>query len=308
VTRRPIVFSPAYAFAWPGHIFPTGKYRKVAEALHERQLTEDFCDAIPATRDELLTCHLKSYLDRLQGIARGELPEDARFECPVTPEVLDAFALSAGGTILAARLALEHGRAVNIGGGFHHAYPDHGEGFCLINDVVVAARVLLEEGAVERVLVVDLDVHQGNGTAVAAAEDDRLFTFSLHQENNYPAKEKSDFDVGLPDFANDAVYLGALDGALTRIARQFSPDLIFYLAGADPYEQDRLGGLNVSLEGLAERDRMVFDFASEQDARVVAVLAGGYATREEDVVEIHIRMIEELLKRGQSPLHGRSGG
>ena len=300
MTRRPIVFSPAYSFAWPGHVFPTGKYRGVAEALSERGLADTYYDPLPATRDELLTSHLETYLDRLEGIAGGELPGDPRFECPVTPQVLEAFTLSAGGTILAARLALEHGNAVNIGGGFHHAYPDHGEGFCLINDVVVAARVLLAEGAVRRVLVVDLDVHQGNGTAVAAAEDDRLFTFSLHQENNYPVKERSDLDIGLPDSANDAVYLGALDGALARITLQISPDLIFYLAGADPYEHDRLGGLEVTIEGLAERDRMVFDFARQHDAPVVAVLAGGYATREEDVVEIHVRMIEELLRCGRS--------
>jgi acetoin utilization deacetylase AcuC-like enzyme len=163
--------------------------------------------------------------------------------------------------------------------------------------VVVAAKVLLAEGAVERVLVVDLDVHQGNGTAVAAAGDDRIFTFSLHQENNYPVKEKSDLDVGLPDFAGDGMYLRALSGALDVIRRRFRPDLVIYLAGADPYENDRLGGLTVSKDGLAARDRMVFDFADRQNAPVVATLAGGYAVREEDVVEIHVRMIEELLGR-----------
>jgi acetoin utilization deacetylase AcuC-like enzyme len=308
MTRRPIVFSPAYSFAWPGHVFPTGKYRGVAEALSERGLADGYHDPIPATRDELLTSHLETYLDRLEGIARGELPWDARFEVPVNLAVLDAFKLSAGGTIKAARLALEHGYAANIGGGFHHAYPDHGEGFCLLNDVVTAGMVMLAEGAVERVLVVDLDVHQGNGTAVAAAGEERLFTFSLHQENNYPEKEKSDLDVGLPDFASDEIYLGALADALEQIAARFSPDLVFYLAGADPYEHDRLGGLLVTMDGLAARDRMVFDFAAKQGAPVVATLAGGYATREEDVVEIHVRMIEELLKWGQTPFLGRSRG
>ena len=296
MTRKPIVFSPEYGFAWPGHVFPTGKYRGVADALKKRGLTDEFHTPLPATREQLLTCHLATYLDRLEGIARGELPRDPRFEVPVDRTVLEAFKLSAGGTLQAARLALQNGRAVNIGGGFHHAYPDHGEGFCLLNDVAVAAKILLAEGAVERVLVVDLDVHQGNGTAVAAAGDDRIFTFSLHQEHNYPAKEKSDLDVGLPDFTGDGMYLRALRHALDEIAGYFRPNLVLYLAGADPYEHDRLGGLSVTKSGLAERDRMVFDFAERQGAPVVATLAGGYAVRQEDVVEIHVRMIEELFR------------
>lgn len=300
MSRRPIVFSPAYSFAWPGHVFPTGKYKGVAAALKERGLVDEFHEPVPATRDELLTCHFATYLDRLEGIARGELPWDPRFEVPVDLTVLDAFKLSAGGTIQAARLAMEHGYAINIGGGFHHAYPSHGEGFCLLNDVVVAAKVMLDEGAVERVLVVDLDVHQGNGTAVAAQGDERIFTFSLHQENNYPAKEKSDLDVGLADFTGDGMYLGALRDALAEIAGRFAPDLIFYLAGADPFEHDRLGGLKVSKDGMAARDRMVFDFAEERGAPVVATLAGGYAVREEEVVAIHVRMVEELLRHRRS--------
>ncbi|MHC4860874.1 MAG: histone deacetylase family protein, partial [Planctomycetota bacterium] len=225
---------------------------------------------------------------------------DPRFECPVTRPVLDAFIVSAGGTILAGRLALEHGSAASLGGGFHHAYPDHGEGFCLLNDVPVASKVLLEEGLVSSVLIVDLDVHQGNGTAVMCREDPRIFTLSVHQEDNYPAKEVSDLDVGLPDLADDDLYLGALEGALRRTAERFEPDLVFYLAGADPYEQDRLGGLRVTKEGLAERDRMVFDHAEGAGMPVVGLLAGGYALREEDVVDIHVAMVEELLRRSRS--------
>ncbi len=300
MTRRPIVYCSAYGFAWPGHVFPTGKYRGVADTLRESGVAHVFHEPVPATRDELLTCHHATYLDRLEGIVRGELPWDPRFEVPVDHAVLDAFKLSAGGTIKAARLAMEHGRAINVGGGFHHAYPSHGEGFCLLNDVVVAAKVVLDEGLAERVLVVDLDVHQGNGTAVAAQGDDRIFTFSLHQENNYPAKEKSDLDVGLADFAGDGMYLGALRDALGEIDRRFAPDLLFYLAGADPFEHDRLGGLKVSMDGLAARDRMVFDFAEEQGAPIVATLAGGYAVREEDVVAIHVKTIEELLRRDRA--------
>jgi acetoin utilization deacetylase AcuC-like enzyme len=293
----PIVYSSGYAFAWPGHVFPTGKYRAVAEALLAGGDVEGFALPATATREELLTCHLADYLDRLSAIASGVVPWDPRFECPVNRAVLDAFLLSTGGTIAACRLALRHGLAANIGGGFHHAYPDHGEGFCLLNDVIVAARVLIREGAVSRVLVVDLDVHQGNGTAVAADGDPAIFTLSVHQEDNYPPKERSDLDVGLPDLTGDEAYLEALAGALREVTTRFLPELVIYLAGADPYTEDRLGGLTLTLSGLAARDRLVFDFAREHGAKVTAVLAGGYAIREEDVVSIHVRMLRELLSR-----------
>jgi acetoin utilization deacetylase AcuC-like enzyme len=280
MTSCPIVFSDSYTFEWPGHVFPTGKYRAVAATLLERGLVEGFTTPPRATRAELETCHLPAYLDRLEAIVRGRAPWDPRFECPVSGAILDAFVLSAGGTILASRLALVRGLAANVGGGFHHAYPDHGEGFCLLNDVPVASKVLLGEGAVSSVLVVDLDVHQGNGTAVMARGDPRIFTLSVHQEDNYPPKEVSDLDVGLPDLTDDDRYLDALEGAFRRVDRLFSPDLVLYLAGADPYVEDRLGGLAVTKEGLAAR-----------------LLAGGYALREEDVVDIHVTMIAELLRR-----------
>jgi acetoin utilization deacetylase AcuC-like enzyme len=295
--KRPLVFSEKYGFHWPGHVFPTGKYVRLAERLREAGLANGFHTPVPATDEELLACHTEGYLGRLSRMASGEEPWDASFECPVTCDVLDVFRLAAGGTTMAARLAVEHRLAANLSGGFHHAYPSRGEGFCLLNDVPVAAHALKREGLAGNVLVVDLDVHQGNGTAVMCAGDPWLFTLSVHQQNNYPVKERSDLDVGLPDGMGDEDYIAAVEDALERVSTRFKPDVVFYLAGADPYEQDRLGGLAVTLDGLAERDRVVFDWAAARDAAVVGLLAGGYAIDEADVVQIHFAMVEELLKR-----------
>jgi len=293
----PLVYSPRYAFDWPGHVFPTGKYRKVAERLRARGFAPRFREPRPATRDELELCHTAAWLDRLQAIADGREAWDPSFECPVNREVLDAFRLGVGGTLLAARIALRSGLAANVGGGFHHAYPDRGEGFCLLNDVPVAARALRAEGLFSRALVVDLDVHQGNGTAVMCRRDPFTFTLSVHQERNYPAKEVSDLDIGLPDGTGDEDYLDAVEGALERVERSFTPEIVFYLAGADPYREDRLGGLDLTKTGLAARDRLVFDWTERIGAALTALLAGGYALREEDVVDIHVRMLTELLGR-----------
>lgn len=294
---RPLVFSEKYGFHWPGHVFPTGKYVRLAERLREAGLANGFHAPVPATDEEILACHRADYFERLKRMASGEEEWDPTFECPVTAEVLEVFRLAAGGTTMAARLAIEHRFAANLSGGFHHAYPSRGEGFCLLNDVPVAAHALRREGMAERFLVVDLDVHQGNGTAVMCAGLPWIFTLSVHQENNYPVKERSDLDVGLPDGLRDGDYLAAVEDALERVSTRFEPEMVFYLAGADPYEHDRLGGLAVTLDGLAERDRLVFDWASARNAAVVGLLAGGYAFHEEDVVEIHFAMVEELLKR-----------
>jgi acetoin utilization deacetylase AcuC-like enzyme len=214
--------------------------------------------------------------------------------------VADAMALACGGTLLAGRLALEHGSAGHLGGGFHHAFADHGEGFCLLNDVAVAARVLLGEGRVGRVAIVDLDVHHGNGTASIFAGDPDVFTFSMHQERNYPAdKPPSDLDVGLDDRTGDGAYLDALARHLPE-ALDGSPDLVFYLAGADPYRDDQLGGLALTIEGLRRRDRMVLEAVQERGIPVAVVLAGGYAYRLEDTVRIHAATIEELVHASRS--------
>jgi acetoin utilization deacetylase AcuC-like enzyme len=219
------------------------------------------------------------------------------FEIPISSSVLAAFRSMTGGTLLAARRALPHGAAVNLGGGFHHAFADRGEGFCLLNDVAVAIRALAREGLVRRFAVIDCDLHQGNGTARIFQGDPAVFTFSIHQEDLYPIKEVGDLDIGLEAGATDGDYLGALDRVLPAILDAHAPELVFYVAGADPYEEDQLGNLCLTREGLGRRDRLVFGAAAERGLPVVAVLAGGYARRSEDVVEIHLRMVREALDR-----------
>jgi len=294
----PVVFDEGYSFPWPGHVFPTEKYRLAAAELVRRGVVPagGFLRPEPARREDLLLVHGAAYLDRLDAIAAGREPWDPRFEVPVDRAVLDAFALAAGGTILAARRALDRGAAANLTGGFHHAYPDHGEGFCLLHDAAVAVQVLRREGRIRRALFVDLDVHQGNGTVGCFEGDGDAYTFSIHEEANYPVpKERGSLDVGMETGAGDAEYLGALDGALARIAREFPrPDLLVYVAGADPFAEDRLGRLAITRDGFRRRDSRVFDFAVERKCPVLAVLAGGYARRVEDVVGIHADMVEAL--------------
>jgi acetoin utilization deacetylase AcuC-like enzyme len=295
---HPIVFTEDYWFQWPGHVFPTAKYRRLAKRLAEAGLADGFHEPPPATDEQLTACHDPEYLARLERMASGEEKWDPSFEVPVTRQVLDVFRLAAGGSILASKLALENGGlAANLCGGFHHAFADRGEGFCLLNDVPVAAHAMRDSARIDRAAVVDLDVHQGNGTAVMAQRDPWLYTFSMHQENNYPVKRRSDLDIGLRDGADDGEYLDHLTNALEEVGRQADPDLVYYLAGADPYVNDRLGGLALSMDGLHERDRIVFDWAGRRGAAVVALLAGGYAIDQEDVVSIHFAMVEEMLRR-----------
>src|SRR5258706_382165 len=210
----PVVYDERYAFSWPGHVFPTEKYRLTAEELLRRGVVPRgaFLRPEPATREELLLVHGARYLEKLEGIAAGTAPWDPRFEVPVDRGVVDAFVLAAGGTVVAARAAVARGAAANLTGGFHHAYPDHGEGFCLLHDAAVAVEVLRGEGKARRALFVDLDVHQGNGTIACFARDPDTFTFSIHEENNYPVpKERGSLDVGLPTGAGDGEYLDALE-------------------------------------------------------------------------------------------------
>jgi acetoin utilization deacetylase AcuC-like enzyme len=300
VSVLPVVFDERYSFRWPGHVFPTEKYRLTAEEIVRRGVLPPggFLRPGPAPREDLLLVHDASYLDRLDAIAAGTEPWDPRFEVPVERAVVDAFVLAAGGSVLAARKALERGAAANLTGGFHHAYPGHGEGFCLLHDAAVAVKVLRREGLMRRALFVDLDVHQGNGT-VACFEGDRdAYTFSIHEEENYPyPKERGSLDVGLATGTGDAGYLGALDGALARIAVEFPrPDLLVYVAGADAFEEDRLGRLALTREGFRRRDARVLAFAASAGCPVVAMLAGGYAARTEDVVGIHADMVEALAR------------
>jgi acetoin utilization deacetylase AcuC-like enzyme len=211
-----------------------------------------------------------------------------KLEIPYSRQMVEAFWLAAGGSTLAARLALQDRIGFNIGGGFHHAFPGHGEGFCAINDVAVAIRKLQQERLIERAMVVDCDVHDGNGTAAIFAGDLSVFTLSIHQLNNYPSiKPPSDIDVDLEDGVGDVEYLDRLGEACRKGLSESRPQLLMYVAGADPYREDQLGGLALSIDGLKARDRLVFELAKEQGAAVGVTLAGGYAVKLEDTVSIH---------------------
>jgi acetoin utilization deacetylase AcuC-like enzyme len=293
-----VVFSPLYHLEFGAHVFPTVKYRLVADRVARSGLVpRGFVAPEAATWEALGLVHTESYLDALR---RGTLPADeqARLEIPFTPAIVDGFRLMTGGTLTAMRLALDgvDRVAVHIGGGFHHAFAGHGEGFCMFNDVAVAIRLAQRERRASRAAVVDLDVHHGNGTAAIFAGDSRVFTLSLHDEDNYPAvKPRGSLDVGLRRGTGDAEYLAALGVALAR-AFEHLPDIVFYLAGADPYADDQLGGLALSAAGLRTRDRRVLEAARDAGVPIVVVLAGGYARRVDDTVAIHAATIEEAAR------------
>jgi acetoin utilization deacetylase AcuC-like enzyme len=281
------VYSKDYYADIGEHIFPMEKYRLIHQDLLKEGFREaDFVEPEPAKDEDVLLAHTEDYVRKLK---TGTLSpsEILILELPYSPDLVKASWLGAGGTILAARNALKDGLGMNLAGGFHHAFPDHGEGFCVLNDVAIAIRSLQKDKEIERALVVDCDLHQGNGTAVIFQKDEAVFTFSIHQENNYPPKEKSDLDIGLPDGANDELYLNYLKDNLPRLLEELKPGLILYLAGADPYKGDQLGGLALSIEGLKERDRIVIGEALKKKVPLAAVLAGGYALNKEDTVSIH---------------------
>lgn len=290
----PLIYSDRYEVDIGGHVFPTVKYRLVLEDLLARHVArrEDLLAPEPAPWEEMALVHSARYLEAVRAGALSPA-EEMLLELPFSAELREAAILCCGGTTLAARKAMADGIAVHLGGGFHHAFRDHGEGFCLLNDVAVALATLLAGGEVSRAAVVDLDVHQGNGTASIFADDPRAFTFSMHQERNYPhSKPPGDLDLGLEDGTPDEVYLEALDGALDLALDRHHPQIVVYLAGADPYREDQLGGLALSKDGLEERDRMVMERCRRAGAGVAVVLAGGYARKTRETVEIHSRTVE----------------
>src|SRR5579872_3500446 len=283
-----LVYSPDYDLNLGDHVFPSKKFKW----LHDRLLwtrfavKEDFVAPEPASDDDILLVHDREWVTRLR---TGTLTyqDILRLEIPYSRQMVDAFWLATGGTILAARNALVDGIGFNIGGGFHHAFRGHGEGFCAIHDVAVAIRALQHERKIARALVADCDVHHGNGTAAIFAGDRSVLTLSMHQFANYPAeKPPSVIDIHLRDGAGDEEYLDRLRGAL-KVAMSFGPDIVFYLAGADPYHEDQLGGLSLTMEGLKQRDRVVFETGLGAGLPVVVTLAGGYARDTGDTVEIH---------------------
>jgi len=284
-----LVYHDGYDLNLGTHVFPSQKYRW----LHDRLLRtgfatpEDFVTPQPAADEDILLVHSPEWVHKLR---TGTLAyhEILRLEIPYSPKTVEAFWLAAGGTILTARLALASGLAFNVGGGFHHAFRDHGEGFCAVNDIAVAIRRLQADCAILRAMVVDCDVHHGNGTASIFAQDDSVFTLSIHQFNNYPSeKPHSDLDIHLPDGAGDGEYLDRLRNGLEAALAMFQPGLLVYVAGADPYRADQLGGLALSFQGLRRRDRLVLERARSQAIPVAIVLAGGYAESAEDTITIH---------------------
>ncbi len=288
-----LVYHKGYDLNLGEHVFPAQKFRLIAELLLREGIAakDDFLTPNPASDEDILRVHTADWVRKLK---TGTLTasEEMRLEVPYSPELVEAFWLAAGGTILAAQSALRDGFGCNLGGGFHHAYPDHGEGFCAIHDVAVGVRRLQADGAIRKALIVDTDVHHGNGTAAIFRGDANVFTLSIHQENNYPAhKPSSTVDLNMGDRADDDEYLAALIPAVQSALDEFRPDMVFYVGGADPYCEDQLGGLSLTKQGLMLRDRKVFEESRKRGIPVATTLAGGYARRVEDTVRIHVNTI-----------------
>jgi acetoin utilization deacetylase AcuC-like enzyme len=321
-----LVYTDDYYLPIGAHVFPAEKYRLIYKRLLESGLAEpsDFVTPQPAADEDILLVHTREYVRKLKTGTLSPM-EELQMEVPYSPELVKAFWLAAGGSILAADLALRSGMAFNIGGGFHHAFPDHGEGFCVVHDVAVAIKRMHQEGKLTRAMTVDVDVHNGNGTAAifpprsiaggklpsaggirhdlrrssndlemlgASGGELEVFTISLHQAHNYPAyKPPSSIDVHLPDATNDEEYLGWLDQSLSSAFRHFTPELLCYIAGADPYKEDQLGGLALTVDGLKKRDELVFKVAKAKNVPVMVTFAGGYARRVEDTITIHCNTV-----------------
>jgi acetoin utilization deacetylase AcuC-like enzyme len=319
-----LIYSDGYYLPIGDHVFPAEKYRRVRDRLIASGFVDakDFLEPKPATDQDILLVHKPEYVQKLK---TGTLSprEEMEMEVPYSRNLAEAFWLAAGGSILAARQCLTDKVCISIGGGFHHAFPDHGEGFCMIHDVAVAIRRMQRDAKIRTAMTVDCDVHQGNGTAAIFAgtrtesvplpsvcsstasgapktaktkmrgvHAGDVFTISLHQHNNYPLyKPPSSIDVDLPDGTGDDDYLAWLDNALSSGLRQFAPDLLCYVAGADPYHEDQLGGLALTIEGLKKRDELVFRVARARDIPVMVTFAGGYARNVEDTVTIHCNTV-----------------
>jgi acetoin utilization deacetylase AcuC-like enzyme len=308
-----VVYHPRYDLNLGAHVFPSQKFRLIAEELVNSGIAVpgDFLTPQPASDEDLLRVHTPSWVNKLK---TGTLTasEIMKLEVPYSPELAEAVWLAAGGTILAAQSALQDGFGSNLSGGFHHAYANHGEGFCAIHDVAVAVRRLQSDGDIKKVMIVDTDVHHGNGTAAIFADDSSVFTISIHQVNNYPAdKPPSTVDLNMRDGAGDDEYIAALIPTVERCLDKFKPDMVFYVGGADPYREDQLGGLLLTKAGLKRRDREVFEAARSRAIPVTTALAGGYARRVEDTVAIHLNTIiaaREVADKYPQPTERKSQG
>ena len=288
-----LVYHPRYDLNLGAHVFPSQKFRLLHELVLREKIAalDDIAQPDRASDEDLLRVHTQDWVTKLK---TGSLTASdiMKLEIPYSPELAEAVWLAAGGTILAGQLALGNGFASNLSGGFHHAYASHGEGFCALNDVAVAIRRLQSDNAIKKVIVVDTDVHHGNGTAHIFRDDASVFTLSIHQENNYPAhKPPSNLDLPLDDGVEDDEYLSTLLPAVEKSLDQFRPDILFYVGGADPFCDDQLGGLRLTKSGLKARDKGVFQLARARSIPVATTLAGGYARRVEDTIRIHANTI-----------------
>jgi len=297
-----LVYHPRYDLNLGQHVFPSQKFRLLYELLlcEKIAVPEDIVQPERASDEDLLRVHTPEWVSKLRN---GTLTasEVMKLEVPYSPELAEAVWLAAGGTILAGQLALRDGFASNLTGGFHHAYANHGEGFCALNDIAIAIRRLQHDKVIKKAIVVDTDVHQGNGTAHIFRNDDSVFTLSIHQQRNYPAdKPPSDLDLNLDDGVDDQEYLGVLLPAVEKSLEDFRPNILFYVGGADPFCEDQLGGLGLTKSGLKSRDRSVFQLARNRNIPVATTLAGGYARRVEDTIRIHANTIAAAQEVAQA--------
>ena len=282
-----------------GHRFPMQKYSLLRHRVADSGLVSPQALIVPqaASDEQILRAHTAGYLVK---VVKGELTEKEirRIGFPWSPQLVERSRRSVGGTIEACRAALSDGFAANLAGGTHHAYPEHGEGFCVFNDTAVAARAMQAEGRAHRVLILDCDVHQGNGTAAIFRDDPTVFTFSIHGARNFPFhKETGDLDIPLPDGCDDATFLTALRSGVEQSLEQAQANLVLYIAGADPFLGDRLGRLAVTKLGLAQRDRIVFDLCRLKGLPVAIVMGGGYAKQVDDTVDIHFQTLQVAAER-----------
>lgn len=298
MSSKKVVYSDEYDVEIGAHVFQTVKYKLIRERLiTEKLLTEEEFISPQAVSDEdILLVHSKEYLDKIKD-GTLSFEELFRLELPYSKELVHASYVCVDGTIKSCDIALEIGVGAHLGGGFHHAFKDHGEGFCVFNDVAIAIKRMMKDERVKKAMTIDCDLHQGNGTADIFRDDKNVFTFSIHQQNNYPFyKPKSSLDIGLDDYTADKAYIDKIQEYIPRIISDFKPQLIIYVAGADPYKEDQLGNLGLTIDGLKRRDEFIIETARNFNVPVTVVLAGGYAVNIEDTITIHFNTVKTALK------------
>lgn len=298
MSKRKVVYSDEYDVDIGTHVFPTKKYKLIREKLITEKLLsdDDFESPRPSSDEDILLVHSKEYVNKLKS-GTLSFEEIFRLELPHSRELVHASYICVNGTVKSCGIALEEGVGVHLGGGFHHAFRDHGEGFCVFNDVAIGIKRMIKDGRIKKAMIIDCDLHQGNGTADIFRDDKDVFTFSIHQQNNYPFhKPESDLDIGLDDYTSDKVYLDKLREHIPKIISDFKPQFILYVAGADPYKGDQIGNLALTIDGLKKRDEFIFETAKNFNVPIAVVLAGGYAVNVKDTVTIHFNTVKTALE------------